>query len=229
MFFDYYYIVLVLPAVLVALFAQMNVKSTFNRYNKVSNSRGFTGASVARQILDRNGLYHVPVERVSGQLSDHYDPKANVVRLSDATFNSTSVAALGVAAHEVGHAVQYSEKYSPIVVRNAIVPVCRIGSSLTMPLIILGLIVQWASLIYLGIALFGLATIFQLITLPVEFNASKRALRTLEEYHVLDGGELVGARKTLNAAALTYVAALAVSLMQLLRLLLLFGGRGRRR
>jgi Zn-dependent membrane protease YugP len=227
-YFDYYYIVLIIPALLISIWAQYTVKSTFNRYSKVFSSRGYTAAQIARYILDNSGLSNVAVERVGGNLTDHFDPKTNVVRLSDSVYNSTSVAAIGVAAHEVGHAIQHAEKYAPIKVRSAIIPLTQIGSTISMPLILLGFVFSFEPIVTLGIVFFSFATLFQLVTLPVEFNASNRALRILDERSYLYGEELRGAKKTLTAAAMTYVAALLVSAMQLLRLILLFGGRSRR-
>ena len=221
-----------------AFWAQINVQMTFSRFKQVRNRRGLTAADVARRILDANGLNYVQIQRVSGELTDHYDPRAQVVRLSDSVYDSTSVAAIGVAAHEVGHACQHAEDYVPLRIRSAIIPMTRIGSMLAMPIFILGLLFAQLSLygnmvgdvfMMLGILLFSLSTLFQLVTLPTEFNASARALKTLESYGILDGDELVGARSTLRAAALTYVAALASSLASLLRLLLIFGGSRSRR
>ena len=221
-----------------AFWAQINVQTTFSRFRQVRNRRGLTAADVARRILDANGLNYVQIQRVSGELTDHYDPRAQVVRLSDSVYDSTSVAAIGVAAHEVGHACQHAEDYVPLRIRSAIIPMTRIGSMLAMPVFILGLLFAQLSLygnmvgdvfMMLGILLFSLSTLFQLVTLPTEFNASARALKTLESYGILDGDELVGARSTLRAAALTYVAALASSLASLLRLLLIFGGSRSRR
>lgn len=227
-FFDYYYVILIIPALLISIWAQTKVNSTFNKYSKIFSSRGYTAAQIARYILDANGLYNVNVERVNGNLTDHFDPKSNVVRLSDSVHNSTSVAAIGVAAHEVGHAIQHAVGYGPIKIRAAIIPITQIGSKLSMPLILFGLLFSFQPIISLGIIFFATATIFQLVTLPVEFNASNRALAILEERDYLYGEELTGAKKTLSAAAMTYVAALIVSAMQLLRLILLFGNRGRR-
>ena len=186
-----------------------------------------TGFEAARRILDANGLRHVHIERVAGNLTDHYDPKANVIRLSDATYSDTSVAAIGVAAHEAGHAVQHATGYGPIKLRMAIIPICNIGSNLAMPLIILGILLSYYPLSYLGIGAFALATFFQLVTLPVEFNASKRALAILESSH-MPTEDVAASKKVLTAAALTYVAALAVSLANLLRFILIVNG-GRRR
>ena len=230
MYLDTTYIVLVLPAVIFALWASSHVNSTFNKYSKQFNSRNLTGAQAARFVLDRNGCRDVRIERVSGNLTDHYDPRANVIRLSDSVYDSTSSAAVGVACHEAGHAIQYAENYAPIKMRAAIIPVTNIGSKLAVPLIILGLFLcsMESSLIaisYLGIACFGLSTVFQLLTLPTEFNASNRAIAVIENSNLLMNDELTGAKKVLKAAALTYVAALAVSLMQLLRLLILVNRR----
>lgn len=226
-YYDYYYLILVVPAILISLWAQFKVSSTFNRYNNVFSRRGYTAAQIARTILDANGLQNVRIERVTGKLTDHYDPRANVIRLSDSVYDSTSVAAIGVAAHESGHAVQYAVGYSPIKLRNAVIPLTNIGSTLSMPLLLLGLIFSFRPLVIGGILLFSLVVLFQLITLPVEFNASNRALQILQTGNYLSDEELVGARKTLSAAAMTYVAALLVSLMQLLRLILLYGRRNK--
>lgn len=231
-------VLVLIPAMIFAFWAQINVQTTFSRFKQVRNRRGLTAADVARRILDANGLNYVQIQRVSGELTDHYDPRAQVVRLSDSVYDSTSVAAIGVAAHEVGHACQHAEDYVPLRIRSAIIPMTRIGSMLAMPVFILGLLLAQLSLygnmvgdvfMMLGILLFSLSTLFQLVTLPTEFNASARALKTLESYGILDGDELVGARSTLRAAALTYVAALASSLASLLRLLLIFGGSRSRR
>jgi len=219
----YYYdptMVLMIPAILFTLWAQFRVKSTFAKYSKVSCSRGFTGADVARQILDDNGLNNVQIERIQGELTDNFDPKSNVVRLSDNVFGSSSVAAIGVAAHEVGHAIQHSTGYVPVKIRTALVPVTNIGSNIGIWIVMAGLIFSFAPLAYLGIILFSTAVVFQLVTLPVEFNASSRALRTLDDFHILEEDELAGSKKVLNAAAMTYVAALAASILMLLRLVL---------
>lgn len=228
--FDLTYVILVLPFVILSLWASANVNSTFKRYSKVYSRRGLTGAQAAEQVLRNNGVYNVRIERVSGNLTDHYDPKTNVIRLSDNVYGNTSAAAIGVACHEAGHAVQYAQNYGPIKLRAAIIPVTNIGSMLAMPLIMLGLILNFMTafsytFVYIGIGCFGLSLLFQLITLPVEFNASHRAVAAISGAGLLDKQELDGAKKTLRAAALTYVAAAAVSLMQLLRLILIFGGR----
>ena len=230
--FDWTYVVLVLPCFILSLWASANVNSTFKRYSKQYSLRQLTGAEAAQRVLRANGVHGVRIERVSGNLTDHYDPKTNVIRLSDGVYNNTSTAAIGVACHEAGHAVQYAEGYAPIKLRAAIIPVTNIGSRLAMPLILIGLLFSTLgsfsdTLIYLGIACFGLSLVFQLVTLPVEFNASRRALHAIEDGGLLTEEEQIGARKTLTAAALTYVAATAVSLAQLLRLITLFGGRRR--
>jgi Zn-dependent membrane protease YugP len=232
--FDWTYIVLVLPCIILALIASSNVNSTFKRYSKQFSSRGITGAEAARRVLAANGVRNVRIERVAGNLTDHYDPTTNVIRLSESVYGSTSTAAIGVACHEAGHAVQYAAHYAPIKLRAAIIPITNFGSRLAMPLILLGIVCTFLGdfstvLVYLGIAAFGLSFIFQMITLPVEFNASRRAIRAIEDGNILTAEELRGARKTLSAAAMTYVAATATALAQLLRLILIFGGRGRRR
>jgi len=221
---DMSYIVLVMPAILFSLWAQTKVNSTFSKYQRVRCYSGYTGAQIARRILDENGLSNVRVERVSGSLTDHYDPRTHVVRLSDSVYNSDSVAAVGVAAHETGHAVQHATGYGPLGLRNAIIPLTNFGSKLSMPLILMGLILNSYTLAMTGIIAFSMVVLFQLITLPVEFNASRRAMRTLSN-GMLSDRELGGARQVLTAAALTYVAALLVSAMQLLRLLLLVNRR----
>lgn len=224
---DMTYIVLVLPCVLFALWAQNQVNSTFSRYSKVHNLRGLTGAQAAEAVLRANGVTNVGIEYVSGKLTDHYDPRTNVIRLSSSVYSSTSVASVGVAAHEAGHAVQYAVGYSPIKLRAAIIPLTQAGATAAFPLILLGLVLNFGALIYVGIAAFALSTVFQLVTLPVELDASRRALQTIQQNGLLTADEYPMAKKTLNAAALTYVAALAVSLAQLLRLLVIFGGRNR--
>ncbi|MBQ8540011.1 MAG: zinc metallopeptidase [Clostridia bacterium] len=225
--FDMYYLVLVLPMVILSMWASARVNSSFNKYSKVSTMRNFTGAEAARQILDNNGLHDVKIEAVSGNLTDHYDPKANVIRLSDSVRNSTSVAAVGVAAHEAGHAVQHAEGYAPIKLRNSLVPVANLGSKLSIPLIILGLVLMGAesvfgsTMVYAGILLFSMAVLFQVVTLPVEFDASNRAIKVLGEGGYLYDEEVKSVKKVLSAAAMTYVAAAATSIAQLLRLILI--------
>lgn len=220
-YMDIYYIILVVPAMLFAGIASMMVKTTFNKYQSVGNSRSLTGAMVAREILDLNGLQNVPVEAISGQLTDHYDPTARVVRLSTSVYGSQSVGAIGVAAHEVGHAIQHANAYAPMTIRSAIIPITNIGSSVGLPLAMFGFFFGFEPLINIGIILFSAVALFQLVTLPVEFDASGRAIKTLEQQMILSDDELSGAKKVLIAAALTYVAALVSSLAQLLRLILM--------
>ena len=224
--FDWTYLMVLVGAIL-SMIASAKVNSTFQKYEKVRSMSGMTGAQVARKILDRNGLTNIPVEHVSGNLSDHYDPSAKVLRLSDSTYNSVSVAAIGVAAHECGHAIQHKEGYGPLKLRTAIVPAANIGSRLGVPIILLGLFFGGGGsfLVNLGIWVFSLAVLFQIVTLPVEFNASNRALVMLEDYGVLGSEEKRKAKSVLSAAAMTYVAAAASSILQLLRLIILFGGR----
>lgn len=234
MFFDVTYLILVLPAVLFAMVASARVNSTFHKYSTQYSVRGITGAEAARRVLDANGLQHIRIEHISGNLTDHFDPRSGVIRLSDNVYGNTSTAAIGVACHEAGHAVQHAVGYFPIRLRSVIIPITNIGSKLAMPLILIGLLFSGSNeamggFINLGLACFGLSTVFQLVTLPTEFNASHRALEAIESGNLLTQEEMNGARKTLRAAAMTYVAALAVSLMQLFRLILLFGNRGRSR
>ena len=224
-FYDWTYILLI-PALILSMWAQFRVSSTFSRFSKVRASSGMTATQMAEQLLHAEGVYDVSVERTRGNLTDHYDPKNMVLRLSDSTANSTSVAALGVAAHEAGHVLQHRDGYAPLMLRTAAVPVVNIGSNLSWPLFVVGLIFSWEPLLYAGIALFALAVLFALITLPVEFNASKRALAALEANGYLQPGEeMRGARKVLSAAAMTYVASAFMAIMQLLRLLAIAGSR----
>ena len=228
--FDTTYITLVLPCLIFAMIASSRVRSTFQKYSRQISSRRITGAQAAQRVLLANGVQGVRIERVSGELTDHYDPKANVIRLSDNVYNNPSTAAIGVACHEAGHAVQYAQSYAPIKLRAAIIPITNFGSKLAMPLILLGILLNFLgefsyTFIYLGIAAFGLSLVFQLVTLPVEFNASRRALAAIESNELLTQEELKGAKKTLSAAAMTYVAATAVALAQLIRLLSIFGRR----
>lgn len=230
--FDWTYLFLVLPCFLLSLWASASVNSTFKKYSNQLSQRRITGAQAAQRVLSTNGVSNVRIERVGGNLTDHYDPKANVIRLSDSVYDSTSTAAIGVACHEAGHAVQYAQKYFPIHIRAAIVPITNFGSRLAMPLILLGLLLTSlgsfsTTIIYIGIACFGLTFVFQLVTLPVEFNASRRAMEAIENAELLTNDERRGARKTLTAAAMTYLAATAVSLAQLIRLISLFGNRRR--
>ena len=222
------YWILIIPTMLFALWAQSKVSSTFAQYSRVMSRGGSTAADICRRILDSNGLYHVRIEHIAGNLTDHFDPTSNVVRLSDSVYGSHSVAAIGVAAHEVGHAIQYAMGYVPIRVRAAIIPITNFGSKLAVPLILFGFVFQWQPLVNLGILLFSLMTLFQLVTLPVELNASRRALRTLAGDHILYGEEVSQAKKVLTAAAMTYVAALLTSAAQLLRLIVLYGRRNNR-
>lgn len=232
MYFDWTYVLLVLPCVIFSLIASSSVNSTFKKYSQQFSRRGITGAQAAERVLRANGVSGVQITRVAGSLTDHFDPKANVIRLSDSVYGSTSTAAIGVACHEAGHAVQYATNYGPIKLRSAIIPATNIGSKLAMPLILIGLLLSAFEqvsygFVYLGIACFGLSLVFQLVTLPVEFNASRRAIRAIEDGELLTEDEQRGARKTLTAAAMTYVAATAVALAQLLRLLVIFGRRRR--
>ncbi len=222
-------ILIVLPALIISIWAQIKVSSTYKKYSKVRTSKNMTGYAAARAILDANGLHYVKIEHVRGHLTDHYDPKMNVIRLSDSVYGSTSTAAVGVAAHEAGHAVQYATDYSPIKFRMAIIPITRFGSMLAIPLFMLGLIFAWGPLLLGGILLYSAVALFQLATLPVEFNASSRALKALEGSRILTKDELAGAKRVLSAAAMTYVAALLTSLLTLLRLLVLAGSRSNRR
>ncbi len=226
MYFDWTYLAIVLPAVILSMWASANVNSTFKKYAKVMSRSGYTANDVVRNILNAYGLNHIRIEHIKGDLTDHYDPKANVIRLSDTVDGSTSAAAIGVAAHEAGHAVQHATGYGPIKLRMAIIPICNLGSNLAMPLILIGLLLSIYPLCYLGIMAFALATVFQLVTLPVEFNASHRALAILENARMPEE-DIKAAKKVLTAAALTYVAALAVSLANLLRLIIIVNGRNR--
>ena len=230
---DSSYLILVLPCILLSLWASANVNSTFKKYSRQFSSRRITGAEAALRVLHANGITNIRIDRINGNLTDHFDPTSNVIRLSDGVYDNTSTAAIGVACHEAGHAVQYADGYYPIKLRAAIIPVTNFGSRLAMPLIIIGLLLSaFASvsnfLVYLGIACFSLSLVFQLITLPVEFNASRRALQAIDSGELLTSDERRGAKATLTAAALTYVAATAVAFAQLVRLLILFGGRRRR-
>ena len=231
--FDWTYLVLILPCMIFSLIASSRVNSTFQKYSQQYSQRRLTGAEAAQRVLQYNGISCVRIERVSGNLTDHYDPRTNVIRLSDSVYDSTSTAAIGVAAHEAGHAVQYAVDYAPIKMRAAIIPLTNFGSRLAMPLILAGILLTFLGefstiLVYLGIAAFGLSFVFQLITLPVEFNASRRAIRAIEDAQLLTAEEQKGAEKTLKAAAMTYVAAMAVALAQLIRLIVIFGNRRRR-
>ncbi len=231
---DWTYIVLVLPAMLLAMLASWSVNHTFEKYSELLSSRGITGAQAARMVLDANGLQHIPVCPIAGSLTDHYDPTTSTINLSQTVYGSTSCAAIGVACHECGHAIQHATDYLPIRIRSAIIPITNLGSRLAVPLILIGILLsaisaKFAVIAYLGIACFALSAVFQLVTLPTEFDASRRALRTIEEANLLTDDEFSGAKKVLRAAAMTYVAALGVSLAQLLRFIILVGGRSNRR
>lgn len=223
-YFDPTYI-LILIGVVISLLASAKVKSTFAKYSKVRSMSGLTGAQAAERILRNAGIFDVSVQRISGQLTDHYDPKNKVLRLSDSVFGETSVAAIGVAAHECGHAIQHNKEYAPLKIRTALVPVANFGATLSWPLILVGVLLSWSQpLITLGIILFCAAVLFQLVTLPVEFNASNRAVKILASTGILSDREVSQTKQVLGAAALTYVAAAAASILQLLRLIILFGG-----
>lgn len=238
-YFDWSYLVLVVPALLFSLWASAHVNSTFKKYSAIRNVRGMTGAEAARAVLNANGVTDVRIEYVSGNLTDHYDPKNKVIRLSQDVYDAATPAAVGVAAHEAGHAAQYAAHYLPIRIRAAIIPATNIGSKLSVPLIILGLLLpglrifapytEFFNLIaWIGVACYSLCVLFQLVTLPTEFNASRRAVAAIERCGLLLPEEQQGAKKVLKAAALTYVAALSASLAQLLRLIIIVGGRQRR-
>ena len=231
-YIDWTYIVLVLPAMILALYAQNKVNSTFKKYSRVASRSGMTGAQAARRLMELNGIYDVSIERVSGNLTDHYDPSKKVLRLSDSVYSDTSVAAIGVAAHETGHAIQHARGYAPLTLRTVMVPLANLGSTLSMPLIFLGILFSFSSrmgnsMINLGILLFGLSVVFTIITLPVEFNASRRAVACLGDSGILYDDEIGGVKKVLSAAAMTYVASTAVALANFLRLIIIFGGRRR--
>lgn len=221
---DPLYLYLVLPAIILTLFAQIKVKSTFSKYS--AHTCNYSGADAARRVLEANGVYNVKIERVRGNLTDHFDPKTNVIRLSETVYDACNIAAVGVAAHEAGHAVQYARAYAPIKIRTAIYPVCNIGSQLSMPLLLFGLLFNFSFLMNLGIIFFAVALTFQLVTLPVEFNASARALSAIKSSNILlDDSEIKGARRVLSSAALTYIASFLVSLTQLLRFLIISNRR----
>ena len=221
-------ILLVIPGLIVSIWAQIKVQSTFSRYSKINTSRGMTGFMAARRILDANGLSHVRIEQIGGHLSDHYDPRANVIRLSASVYSSSSPAAIGVAAHEAGHAIQYATQYAPIKLRASLVSITQFSSGLAVPLFFIGLLFASEALMLIGIILYTAIAFFQLVTLPVEFNASGRAMSVLKSSGMLNAEELKASRKVLSAAAMTYVAALLTSILTLLRLILI-AGRGNRR
>ncbi len=224
-YMDEYYILLVVPALIISMLAQFLVKSTFNKYSKIGSSKNMTGAEVARYMLKVNGIIDVQVMQVKGNLTDHYDPRNKVLRLSDATYASTSVAAIGVAAHETGHAIQHDVKYGPLALRSSLVPVANIGSSAGPYIAVLGLFLGMSVIINIGLLMFAAAILFYLITLPVEFNASSRAIAALDSSGLLIGNELKSAKKVLNAAAMTYVASALVAVASFIRLLLIAGQR----
>ncbi len=219
---NYYYLILVVPVVILSMIASARVNSSFKKYSQVFSSRNLTGSQAAFEVLRHYGITNVQIERVNGKLTDHYDPRANVIRLSDSVYNSTSVAAIGVACHEAGHAAQYAQNYAPIKIRSLVLPAANLGSRAGIPLAILGFFLNFEFLAIAGIIFFSFAVFFQLITLPVEFNASKRALQVITNADILSENEKTGAKKVLIAAAMTYVAALAVSIANLLRILLMF-------
>lgn len=222
------YVILLIPVLLLSIWAQAQVSGSFRRYSRVANRRHLTGAQAAEAVLRSHGIYDVPVRSCRGNLTDHYDPRDNTIYLSENVYAASTVAAVGVACHEAGHAVQYAVGYGPIKVRSAIIPVTQFGSRFSFVLLLIGLLLYSQPLFLVGILLFSLTTVFQLVTLPVEFNASHRALETIERQGLLDGEELDGAKKVLRAAAMTYVAALLMSALQLLRYVLIFLGRDRR-
>lgn len=224
-FMDYYYIILVIPAMILAVWAQFKVKSTYNKFSKVSNNKGITGAYAAQAVLTHYGITDVRIEQVSGKLTDHYDPKAKVIRLSQGVYGSTTIAAVGIACHEAGHAAQHAQNYAPIKIRNSLVPVCNIGSTLGIPLAILGYFLGFEPLISIGLLLYAAIALFQVITLPVELNASKRAMKVIDETGLLYDDEQGGAKKVLIAAAMTYIASMLVAIANLLRLILRFSNR----
>lgn len=219
-FIDYWYIILVIPAMIISIWAQYKVKSTFNKFSKVRNVRNVTGAYAAQAVLSYYGISDVRIERVGGKLTDHYDPKTKVIRLSEGVYDSTSVAAIGVACHEAGHAAQHAEGYAPIRIRNSIIPVCNIGSKLGIPIALIGLFLAADPVIYIGLALYAGIFIFHLVTLPVEFNASRRAISVIDSTDLLYDDEIGGAKKVLSAAAMTYVASMLVALASFLRIAL---------
>lgn len=221
----YSYLWIILPAIIFSLYCQIKVKSTYSKYAKIPNARHMTGAQAALELLRLNGITDVTIEKVAGTLTDHFDPRKKVIRLSEDIYSGTSIASVGIACHEAGHACQYNENYFPMKIRSAIIPVTNIGSMLGFPLAIGGLLLNVGILVDIGLILYSMVAVFQLVTLPVEFNASRRALRVIEEHGMLAGDEYTGAKKMLVAAALTYVAALISSLASLLRLLLIVGGR----
>lgn len=228
MYIDSYYIVLVIIPMLLGIWAQNKVSSTYKKYSREACSNGYTGYQTARSMLDNNGLHDVQIERVNGNLTDHYDPRTNVVHLSESVYDGSSVAAIGVAAHECGHAMQYAEGYIPMKIRGAIIPVTNFGSKLAVPLVLVGLLLSWYPLAYIGLIGYALIALFQLVTLPVEFNASNRAVATLSGMNITES-EQEGVKKVLSAAAMTYVAALISAVTQLLHMMMIIGRRNNKR
>lgn len=228
-YFDPMYYLFALPGLLIALYAQAKVKSNYSKYSRIQNSAGFTGADIAREILRKNGIYNVDVRRISGNLTDNYNPRDNAIYLSDGVFGSNTISAIGVAAHEAGHAVQHAVGYTPIKIRSALVPVCNFGAGISPILLILGYVLNFAPLLYVALAVFSLSVIFQLVTLPVEFNASSRALAAIKGMGSFNDFDLKGSKKVLSAAALTYVAALMQSILMFLYYALRILGRGNNR
>ena len=223
--YDYYYLILVVPALILSVIAQISVKGTYKRMSKIRNSRNITGAAAAARVLSYYGINNVRIEPINGELTDHYDPRTNVIRLSSKVFSGSSIAAVGIACHEAGHAAQHAQNYSPIKVRNAILPFANIGSSAGIWLAVIGYFLNFGVLVDIGIILFAAVVLFQLVTLPIEFNASARAMKVIDETGMLASDEQRGARKVLTAAAMTYVAALLVSIMSLLRLVLRYNSK----
>ena len=219
-YIDYYYIILVVPVIIASLIIQARLKSTYAKYSQIGNMRGITGAQAAKIVLDYYGVTDVQILHASGKLTDHYDPSKKLIRLSEGVYDSSSIAAVGIACHEAGHAAQHAQSYAPIRIRNSILPVCNIGQNISIPLILIGLVAGFEPLIWIGIGFFSFTAIFQLVTLPVEFNASNRALSVIESNGLLSYEEKEGAAKVLKVAAMTYVAALAMSVANLLRLIL---------
>lgn len=224
-YIDPLYIILVVPFIILSMFAQIKVKSTYKKYGQIRNARGITGAQAAQQILSHYGVTDVAIRQIGGTLSDNFNPKTKIISLSQDVYDGTSVAAVGVACHEAGHAAQHAEGYVPIKIRNAIIPVCNIGSTLGLPLAIIGYFLGFGPLVYIGLILYAAVFVFQLVTLPVEFNASSRAMKVIKETDLLYDDEVDGARSVLTAAAMTYVAAMLVSLANLLRFVIRFTGR----
>ena len=215
-YYDYYYIVLVVPVIILSLIVQAKLKSTYSKYSKLNNMRGITGAQAAQLVLEHYGITDVAVLSGKGTLTDHFDPVQKRIVLSDGVYNNTSIAAVGIACHEAGHAAQHAQGYAPIRIRNSILPVCNIGSAISMPLLLIGLFISFYPLVWFGIAFFSLTAIFQLVTLPVEFNASHRAVAAISQLNILDDGEIKGVKKVLSAAAMTYVASFIQNLLILI-------------